>query len=80
MGSHRGSTMVAMAEGSAVCGQSVPRSPRVSCCVSVPPTMVDTSLRSRGSIHFEVEGPVVPRELVPTAVGMSMYTDGDVKV
>lgn len=80
IGSQCGSTMVAMADGSAVPGQSVPRSLRVSCCVRVPPTMVDTSYRSRGSIQFEVAGPAVPSELVPTAVGISMYTDGDVKV
>lgn len=80
MGSHRESTMVAMAEGSAVRGQSVPRSLRESCRVSVPSTMVDTSFRSKGSIQSEVEGPACPRELVPTAVGISIYTDGDVKV
>lgn len=80
MGSQRESTMVAIAEGSAVKGQSVPRSPRTSCCVAVPSTMVETSSRSRASIQSEVEGPAGPRELVPRAVGMSMYTEGDVKV
>lgn len=70
--------MVAIAEGSAVKGQSVPRSPRTSCCVAVPSTMVETSSRSRASIQSEVEGPAGPRELVPRAVGMSMYTEGDV--
>ena len=77
MGSQRESTMVAMAVGSAVCGQSVPKSLRVSCRVMDPSTMVETSNKSKGSIHFEVDGPTSPRELVPTAVGMYMYTDGD---
>lgn len=56
----------------------MPKSLRVSWRVTVPSIMVETSSRSRGSIHFEVEGPAGPRELVPIAVGMSIYTDGDV--
>lgn len=81
-GSQRESTIVAIAVGSAVCGQSVPRSLRVSCRVMlVPWAMVDTSYKSRGSIQLVVEGPAgSPRVLVPLAVGMNMYTDGDVLV
>jgi hypothetical protein len=74
--------MVAMAVGSAVCGQSVPRSARVSWRVTLPPrpgAMVDTSYRSRGSIHAVVDGPAgSPRVFIPRAVGMNMYTDGEV--
>ena len=79
-GSHRESTMVAMAVGSAVWGQSVPRSARVSCRVMSPPVapgragaMVETWWRSRGRSQEVVEGPVSwPAVLMPTAVGMSM--------
>ena len=82
MGSQRASTMVAMAVGSAVCGQSVPRSARVSWRVMlVPAAMVETSQRSKGSIQFVVAGPAgSPRVLVPIAVGINIYTDGEVKV
>lgn len=90
MGSQRESTMVAMAVGSAVCGQSVPRSARVSwrvtlpvavACGCGPGAMVETSYRLSGSIHAEVDGPArSPRVLMPTAVGMYIYTDGEVKV
>jgi hypothetical protein len=73
--------MVAIAEGSAVWGQSVPRSLRVSWRVTVRSTMVETSSRSRASIQLAVEGPAgCPRVLVPLAVSTNMYTDGDVKV
>jgi len=81
MGSHRESTMVAIAEASAVWGQSVPRSLRVSWRVTVRSTMVETSSRSRASIQLAVEGPAgCPRVSVPLAVSTNMYTDGDVKV
>lgn len=75
MGSQRESTMVAIAVGSAVCGQSVPRSARVSWRVTleVPWAMVETSYRLSGSIHRDVDGPArSPRVLIPTAVGMYM--------
>ena len=68
---------MAIAVGSAVCAQSVPMSFRVSCLVRVPPTMVDTSSKRKGIIHFEVDGPTRPREFVPCAVGRRMYTDGE---
>lgn len=42
--------------------------------------MVETSSKSRASIQLAVEGPAGPREFVPLAVSISMYTDGDVKV
>lgn len=75
-GSQRESTMVAMAVGSAVWGQSVPRSERVSCRVMLPVgagAMVETWVRSRGRSQEVVEGPVrSPAVLMPTAVGMSM--------
>ena len=59
----------------------MPRSLRVSWRVTDPSKMVETSSRSRASIQLVVEGPAGrPRELVPLAVGMSMYTDGDVLV
>jgi hypothetical protein len=71
----------AMAVGSTVCGQLVPRSLSVSCRVLVPAKMVDTSYRSSGRIQLVVCGPTVWLALLmPTAVGISMYTDGDVKV
>lgn len=79
-GSQRESTMVTIAVGSAVCGQFVPRSARLSWLVDpVPLTMVDTSYRLRPRIHCEVWGPAGwPRVLMPRAVGMYMYTDGEV--
>jgi hypothetical protein len=43
IGSQRESARVAIADGSAVCGQSVPRSLSVSWRVIEPSTMVDTS-------------------------------------
>ena len=84
-GLQRGSgAMVAMAPGATDLGQSVPMSERVSCCVApveVSPTMVETWLRSSGRIQSEVAGPKgAPAVSVPTAVGMSMYTEGDVNV
>ena len=67
--------MVAMAVGSAVLGQSVPRSARVSCLVMFgePGAMVETWWMARGSIQSAVEGPTGwPSVLVPTAEGMYM--------
>lgn len=81
MGLQRGSlSMVAMAVGSAVCGQSVPRSLSVSCLVTPsvasppgPGAMVETSSRSSSRIQLVVAGPArSPSVLVPTAVGISM--------
>jgi len=47
--------------------------------VTDPSAMVDTSYRSRGSIQLVVDGPAgCPRVLMPRAVGISMYTDGEV--
>lgn len=72
---------VAIAVGSTVRGQSVPRSLRVSWRVMDPSAMVETSYKSRPRTQLVVEGPNgCPSELVPLAVGMSKYTDGDVKV
>lgn len=84
MGSQPESTSVAMAVGSTVGAQSVPRSLRVSWRVtltSVAPggagAIVETSDRCSGRIQDAVDGPVVWETLlIPTAVGMSMYTDG----
>lgn len=43
--------------------------------------MVETSVKSRGRIHWVVDGPTVWfRVFVPTMVGMRMYTEGEVKV
>lgn len=56
----------------------MPISLRVSWRVMEPSTTVETSPKSSGRIHFDVLGPAGPRELVPLAVGMSIYTDGDV--
>lgn len=81
IGLHRESTMVAIADASAVWGQSVPRSLSVSWRVMEPLMMVETSSRSRASIQLLVDGPAgCPAVLVPLAVSMSMYTDGEVKV
>lgn len=82
MGSQAASTMVTIAVGSAVRGQLVPRSLRLSWLVApVPLAMVETSYRSRGRIHCEVEGPAgCPSVLIPLAAGMYMYTEGDVLV
>jgi hypothetical protein len=79
IGSQCGS-MLAIPEGSAVLGQSVPKSLRVSWRVNVPLTIVDTSPKSSGSIQFVAEGLTIPRELVPTAVGINMYTEGEVLI
>ena len=69
--------MVAIAEGSAVLGQSVRRWLRVSCRVAVP-SMVETSSKSKGRIQDEVEGPTSsPAVLTPTTVGIIMYTEGE---
>ncbi len=56
----------------------MPISLRVIWRVIDPSATVESSVRSRGTIHFDVLGPAGPRELVPLAVGMSMYTEGDV--
>lgn len=60
MGSHRESVSVAMAVGSTDWGQSVPRSFSVSCSVAVPPTIVETSSRSRAKIFEVADGPTMP--------------------
>lgn len=57
-------TAVAIAEGSCVCGQSVPRSFRVSCRVAeLTRSMVETWSRSRGNTMLVPEGPARPAVL-----------------
>lgn len=53
---------------------------RVSWRVIDLSIIVETSPRSSGRIHFDVLGPTGPTELVPLAVGINMYTEGDVLV
>lgn len=61
LGSHRPSgDLVAITDGSSDCGQSVPRSDRVSCRVAEGPppgTRVDISVRSRAKTGLEAAGP-----------------------
>jgi hypothetical protein len=71
MGSQAELTSVAMAVGSTVCAQSVPRSESVSWRVREPETMVETSSRSSWRSHDVVTGPTVwCAGFVPAAVGI----------
>jgi hypothetical protein len=65
IGSHRPlGAAVATTEGASVCGQSVPRSFRVSCRVAeLVRSMVETWSRSRGKTTLVPEGPARPAVL-----------------
>ena len=57
-------TAVAITDGASVCGQSVPRSFRVSCRVAeLTRSMVETWSRSRGNTKLVPEGPARPAVL-----------------
>lgn len=70
---------VGVAKGASVCGQSVPRSFRVSCRVAeLTRSTVETWFRSSGNTRLVPDGPARPAVLYPYMVLTTMYTDGEV--